>query len=453
MLKSIKILLASCLVVVSLFIFASNNLAIAQNSVPEKDMLLVFDASGSMTEQFGGVSRIDALKGAVNGLMDTLDANVLAGLRPFAHIKRATEAEACIETTLAQAFTTERSIIKTQTALLQAVGSYTPLAYTLTTSAADFKVGNDNILILLTDGKDTCGGDPVKAAGELFNSAKKIKIYVVGMGVDATAKAQLSLIASTGGGVYYDASNSASLTASLNAIKALEQPKERLVNLTPIGGKEVVGGNDFTSAESISSYDYRLKDSLAPGQYAYFVYQIGYSSTIKVSLTLYGDRMGVTYSSSTNSFEESNLHNYRIEFFDEKAFPSATPIEVKDASMFRQSYNIKREDCTPGLLCYFRVGSKDFAISKYDTFKFERTDTPVTPVTSGGSAQGGAVNKSTSASTNSSSTTLIYILSGIIGILLVLVVIAIFVVIKKRSNSGGDISTPASPMSPPPTSN
>jgi len=460
--KSIKSLFVSCLVIFSFLVLAPNIFAITETS--EKDMLLVFDASGSMSEQFGGVSRIDSLKTAVGSLLDSLDDTVMVGLRPFAQVKKATEAEACLVTNLAQKFTSERSIIKTQTSLLQAVGSYTPLAYTLKTSAGDFAVGNDNVLVLLTDGRDTCGGDPAKEAGILFNSTKKIKVYVIGMGVDSDTKNQLSLIASNGGGVYYDASDSNSLTSSLNAIQKLEQPKVRLETLEPLGGIPKNGGDGFSDAEVvIKDTDYRLENSLAPGQYAYFRFQPNYYigagdkvRNFKVTFTLLGDRRGVSYDPTSNSFQESNLHNYRMEFFDDKSFPTVNPIEVTNVNTLRKTFVINSDQCTGGPKagsCYIKIGSKDFAISKYDMFKFEiAKEGEVATATNGAGSETVGDNNHTMPvirDQGPSIGSLIYLLLGIIVVLIIVVGVTLYILFKKKKAASiGSIPTQSIP--PPP---
>jgi hypothetical protein len=310
---------------------------------------------------------------------------ILVGLRPFAHIKRDTEAAACVETTLAQGFTTERSIINSQTQLLQAVGSYTPLAYTLGVAEGDFQEGNDNILVLLSDGKDTCGGDPVSAAGKLFNSSKKIKVYVIGLGVDADTRSQLSAIASSGGGAYYDATDVNTLTANLKKITEVEFDKtiELEEEIDFIKGYGVMGGGSFANAEFIGMNKYEgddkfhhLTDSLRPGQKTYFVSDIcptyeegSVGVEVSVDLTLYGDRMGVDYDGE--KFIESDLHSYRIDLYDSEHFLVGTLVSAKDKSMHRETGSIIVEEPEICTGYYFVVGSDDRATSKYDVFEIK----------------------------------------------------------------------------------
>ena len=57
--------------------------------------------------------------------------------------------------------------------------------------------------MLVSDGKETCQGDPVVAAKAL--AAKGITVHTVGFIVDTAARGQLQAIARATGGTYFDA--------------------------------------------------------------------------------------------------------------------------------------------------------------------------------------------------------------------------------------------------------
>lgn len=65
--------------------------------------------------------------------------------------------------------------------------------------------GEINRVVLVSDGIETCGGDPVTAAEELRRSGIGLTIDVVGFGVPDDEAAQLRDIATVGGGEYFDA--------------------------------------------------------------------------------------------------------------------------------------------------------------------------------------------------------------------------------------------------------
>lgn len=84
----------------------------------------------------------------------------------------------------------------------------TPLASSLETATNAFqgREGEPNRVIMVTDGKESCDGDPVAAAGELRDAGIEVTVDVVGFDIDESADADaLRAIAEAGGGEYTDA--------------------------------------------------------------------------------------------------------------------------------------------------------------------------------------------------------------------------------------------------------
>ncbi len=83
---------------------------------------------------------------------------------------------------------------------------WTPIAKALEDAKASFtglhKLGSKSVF-LLTDGEETCGGDPVKTAKELRK--QHIKVNVIGFDFKEGFNGQLHEIAKAGGGKYYEA--------------------------------------------------------------------------------------------------------------------------------------------------------------------------------------------------------------------------------------------------------
>ena len=83
--------------------------------------------------------------------------------------------------------------------------------------------------MLVSDGKETCQGDPVLAAKAL--AAKGITVHTVGFIVDTAARGQLQAIARATGGTYFDAPVGPELPDTLKS--ALTACKKRVVTLPP----------------------------------------------------------------------------------------------------------------------------------------------------------------------------------------------------------------------------
>ena len=260
-----------------------------------QNTLIVFDASGSMQELFDETSRLAAAKGAVFEFLNGQQSAV--GLRMYAHVNQAgNEAAACIETALVQNFSTEYQSIKDYVQSVQAVGSYTPTAYALEAAAGDFVPDRQNTLILLTDGKETCGGDPAAAAAALQAAGIDVVTHVIGLGVDAETRAELASIAAAGGGEYYDASDTQTLADSFSAIEAATVDKTKVQRDT----QAIRGGNEVASAAAITPGEYTLDHHQRPKEYDYFYIEMTPGDTYYISIGYTGK--DIDWDSSTDTF-------------------------------------------------------------------------------------------------------------------------------------------------------
>ncbi|MBU0595648.1 VWA domain-containing protein, partial [Candidatus Bipolaricaulota bacterium] len=95
----------------------------------------------------------------------------------------------------------------------------TPLAYALQRTQEDLVgISETQLLLLVSDGMETCGGDPVQAARDLVRAGYNLRIHVVGFDVrfNTAARQQLIEIAESTGGAYFDAQNSDELRQALS---------------------------------------------------------------------------------------------------------------------------------------------------------------------------------------------------------------------------------------------
>jgi hypothetical protein len=95
--------------------------------------------------------------------------------------------------------------LKAQIAALTPRGS-TPIALSIA-KAMEFLKGlerENNSMIIVSDGQESCGGDPIKAITDLRESDASPEVMVIGLGVDANTRKQLAKIAASSEGVYED---------------------------------------------------------------------------------------------------------------------------------------------------------------------------------------------------------------------------------------------------------
>jgi hypothetical protein len=97
---------------------------------------------------------------------------------------------------------------------------YTPIAGALEKTGkilADYPaLRYKNVALIISDGQETCGGDPAEQAERLYESEIELVTNVIGFDVGGAAEAELTDIAFSGGGEYYDVSYEAEMITALN---------------------------------------------------------------------------------------------------------------------------------------------------------------------------------------------------------------------------------------------
>ena len=180
--------------------------SLAQKDKPITRVLFIFDASQSMYAQWDGNSRMEIAKELLSNMLDSLDnkENLLVGLRCYGHQKPSPPQD-CRDTKLEVPFGNNNiPAIKNRLGTLRPKGT-TPIAKALESGALDFPTvtsNSRNIVILITDGIEECGGDPC-AVSNLYQEKKIIlKPFVIGIGLSEEYKKNFECV-----GTFYDAVN------------------------------------------------------------------------------------------------------------------------------------------------------------------------------------------------------------------------------------------------------
>jgi hypothetical protein len=193
-----------------------------------KSIALILDASGSMNAKLPeGRTRIEAAKAAVEEIVGKLPADVRLSLRAYGH-QSPTSKHDCKDTELLVGFggiAANRAAILDKARAVKAQG-YTPITYVLKLAAED--VGKEDakphVVILVSDGKETCEGDPCATAKALAAADASLVVHTIGFAVDVAAKYQLQCIAHVARGTYSDADSAGKLAAALGEAAKTEAP-------------------------------------------------------------------------------------------------------------------------------------------------------------------------------------------------------------------------------------
>lgn len=209
--------------------------AAAQHASPPLTRILVlYDASQSMLARWQSDTRMNIARNVLTNLLDSLETvdNLEMALRVFGHQKRFPPQD-CNDTKLEVPFGPDGiGKIRQRLRSIQPRGT-TPIAASLQAAADDFPpcANCRNIIILITDGLEECGGDPCAVSQDLQKKGIFLKPYVIGIGRDFSEAFDCV-------GHYFDASTESGLKASLNVIISQVLGKtSSQINLLDINGR------------------------------------------------------------------------------------------------------------------------------------------------------------------------------------------------------------------------
>ena len=183
-------------------------------------LLFVLDVSGSMKGKIDGKTKLEVAKDVLIDVQRELPADLRVGLMAYGHYG---EKDCSAIELLVPPGTDNRDDIAKKLSALKADKGATPIAGSLRKAGEILrKESGRKALVLVTDGVETCGGDPVKVAEGLRKSISDIKVHVVGFGVGGKEESELIKISEAGGGSYYAAKDAKQLAQSLKNIKREE---------------------------------------------------------------------------------------------------------------------------------------------------------------------------------------------------------------------------------------
>ena len=185
---------------------------------PNINTAFILDASGSMLNALDGRTRWAVAQDAIVTLSGSLPPQRNTSLWAYGHRVPQDDMEAScqdIEEVILMS-PVDPAVFDSVVHGLDAKG-YTPITTALTMVAASFPVGPDerNAIVLVSDGEETCGGDPCALAAELKARDIELRINTIGYASDAATRMQLQCIATVTGGIYRDANDAAELEAAL----------------------------------------------------------------------------------------------------------------------------------------------------------------------------------------------------------------------------------------------
>ena len=192
------------------------------NSLPaleKDDTLLILDASGSMWGRVDGRSKIETARDVIVDLLAASPTRQKLGLMSYGHRRKGDCGD--IELLVRPALNT-REAIQGAVMSIKPRGK-TPLSASVIQAARVLRSErNKATVILVSDGRETCGYDPCQVARELEASGIDFTAHVIGFNVtDPIDLSQLQCMAENTGGQFVAAANASELSQALQSVSTV----------------------------------------------------------------------------------------------------------------------------------------------------------------------------------------------------------------------------------------
>ena len=211
---------------------------------------IVLDASGSMLQRMDGERRIAIARDVVAELVtETLDGRSRFALRAFGH----RNPDECFTDRLLPLAPLNRDAVIAAIGGIEAKNlARTPIGDALRGVADDLRgVEGERLVVLVTDGEETCDGDPGAEIAGLVETHAETRVHIVGFAIDDQAlMGQFRRWAKSGRGRYFPANSRVELSQALS-----EALSPRFV---------IFDANDNPVAEGVSGQG---PVALPPGRY------------------------------------------------------------------------------------------------------------------------------------------------------------------------------------------
>lgn len=230
---------------------------IDKKETKQLNISVLIDASGSMKAYVGGEQMMALAKDAVKRFGAGLPEESIVSLRVYGHEGTGSTADKGMSCASNELFYSpdfyEENSFNEALNQFDAAG-WTPLAAAIKAGGEDLRVkassNTQNMIFVVSDGVETCGGNPVEEAMKLANSDLNAAVNVLGFNLDSEGQKQLKKVAEEGNGKYANVKSKVDFQKTFQSMLAEANAVVRELN------QKVVHGND------INNHTIRLNDQV-----------------------------------------------------------------------------------------------------------------------------------------------------------------------------------------------
>ncbi|MDZ7840417.1 MAG: vWA domain-containing protein [Gammaproteobacteria bacterium] len=188
-------------------------------SAAEQNLLFILDGSGSMWGRVDDTPKISIAKEVMTELVGELPDDARAGLYAYGHREKGDCAD--IESLVALGPLDRQALVERIQGL--SPKGKTPITDAVKQAVEELRrIEEAASVVLVSDGLESCGGDPCAAVQAAREAGVEFRMHVVGFGLGDTDAGQLQCMARAGGGEYYTAANAAELSQALQEAVAVK---------------------------------------------------------------------------------------------------------------------------------------------------------------------------------------------------------------------------------------
>ncbi|MDN3638784.1 VWA domain-containing protein [Simiduia curdlanivorans] len=214
--------------------------SVKQTAMEKTSIAIILDASGSMLQKMDGQRRIDIAKDTLLNLTQ----NHIPEQTPFALRIFGKEVGSCQSDLEIPLQPLNRVNVASKIKAINAQNNAkTPIAASIKAIREDLaNAGKEKLVILITDGEETCEGDPAAEIEKLSSKGIHIRLNIIGFAIDDTQlAARFAHWSKAGNGVYLSAKNSSELGKALNDalqyVYEIRGVKDELIGEAPLDNK------------------------------------------------------------------------------------------------------------------------------------------------------------------------------------------------------------------------
>ncbi|MDR6224018.1 vWA domain-containing protein [Desmospora profundinema] len=238
----------------------------------EINVLILLDASGSMAAKVPGGVKMDLAQQAIRSFVSELPEDANVALQVYGHKGSNSQKDKKISCSSAEEI---HPLASYGSDFDKALGSVKPVGWTPLAAAIEKaekqlsgQTDAQNLIYIVSDGVETCDGDPVAAAKKLNQSDIQAAVNLIGFDVNNAGQQALREIAVAGGGSFTAVQTGDELAESMEKERnRLIQQWDRwahrnAVDLLIEGGKmrKEVGDNERAMKEKITDENERIEE-------------------------------------------------------------------------------------------------------------------------------------------------------------------------------------------------